>query len=117
LEGGIEPLRTQRARREGDGFKTGEEGGRDCCLTSVPQETPDPGCGLMRAYGDVEGLAEDVIGLLRDEARRGRLGRAARARVVERFSMERMQRELEAIYERVIAEHQGRRRAGKIAAC
>jgi glycosyltransferase involved in cell wall biosynthesis len=65
--------------------------------------------GSYQPYGSVQALAGDVAALLRDPERRCRLGRAARATVVERFSLERMQRALEAIYERVIAEHRARR--------
>jgi glycosyltransferase involved in cell wall biosynthesis len=61
--------------------------------------------GSLRPYGAIEALAGDVVLLLVDAERRRMWGRAARRKVEGGFSMERMQRELEAIYERVIAEH------------
>ncbi len=60
--------------------------------------------GYVRRYGALDALASDLTRLLRDGAHRRTLGRAARQTVVDGFSMERMQGELEAIYERVIAE-------------
>ena len=50
-------------------------------------------------------LAGHVLTLLGDGALRRRMGVAARAAVAERYSIRRMQRELEAIYEQVVAEH------------
>ena len=71
-------------------------------------ELVTPGKWLARPYARIGTLAEDLIRLLRDEAHRQALGKAARKTVVDGFSMERMQGELEGIYERVIAEHRGR---------
>lgn len=61
--------------------------------------------GEMQPFGAIEAIAADVVRLLGDLTYRRRIGYAARETVVRDFSMERMQRELEAIYERVIAEY------------
>ncbi len=74
----------------------------------IPELVTTGANGFARPYGDVEALADDLIRLLRDESHRRSLGRAARQTVVDGFSMERMQGELEAIYEHVIAEYQRR---------
>jgi L-malate glycosyltransferase len=58
--------------------------------------------GRMKACGDIEGMARDVIEILRKPALRGELASAARQTVVDGFSMERMQRELENIYIEVL---------------
>lgn len=71
----------------------------------IPELVRDGKEGALRPFGDVNGLADALVGVLADAERRQSLAEAARARVVEGFSMERMQRELEAIYEQVIAEH------------
>lgn len=61
--------------------------------------------GWMQACGATEALAENVVAFLHDRQRREFIGRNARGTVIDGFSMERMQRELESIYERVIAAH------------
>jgi glycosyltransferase involved in cell wall biosynthesis len=74
----------------------------------IPELVTDGHDGYLHPFGATGRLAESVIRLLRNEAHREALGTAARQTVVEGFSMERMQGELEAIYEQVIAEHRGR---------
>jgi len=78
----------------------------------IPELVTDGHDGYLHPFGATGSLAESVIRLLRDEAHREAhreaLGAAARQAVVDGFSMERMQGELEAIYEQVIAEHRGR---------
>ena len=73
----------------------------------IPELVTHEANGYARPYGAFDELAADVTHLLRDEAHRRVLGSAARQTVVDGFSMERMQGELEAIYEQVIIEHQG----------
>lgn len=58
--------------------------------------------GVLAPVGAVDYLAQSIVDLLDDPARRRDLGRAARESVVSGFSMERMQRDLEAMYERVL---------------
>lgn len=55
--------------------------------------------GLLRASGDVAGLAEDVTALLCDEGLRQRLGAAARHHIEERFAWERLAQRAEEVYE------------------
>jgi glycosyltransferase involved in cell wall biosynthesis len=64
----------------------------------VPEAIADGESGVVRAFGDVAGLAAAAAGLLADPARRAALGAAARRRVAERFGIRRMAGELEAIY-------------------
>jgi glycosyltransferase involved in cell wall biosynthesis len=64
----------------------------------VPEAIADGESGVVRAVGDVAGLAAAAAGLLADPARRAALGAAARRRVAERFGIRRMAGELEAIY-------------------
>lgn len=58
--------------------------------------------GALHPQGVLDALAASVTRMLQDAAKRGRLGQAARRTVAQRFSMERMQRELEAIYAGII---------------
>ncbi len=74
----------------------------------IPELVADGLNGYLRPFGDVDGIAERVVRVLQDEAGRQTLGAEARRTVVEGFSMERMQGELEAIYEQVITEHRAR---------
>lgn len=55
------------------------------------------------APGDVGGLAAAISRLSNDDALRARLGERARATAVERFSLERMGRELVGIYREVLS--------------
>ena len=61
--------------------------------------------GYLQPFGMVDGLAERLVQVLQDADHRRALGASARQTVVDGFSMERMQGELEAIYEHVIAKH------------
>lgn len=58
----------------------------------------DKKTGLLVPIGDVERIAETVAQLLSDEDQRNALGQRARAAVAERFSLQRMVDEIEAIY-------------------
>jgi len=57
--------------------------------------------GLLVPFGETPALAEAVIGLLHDPARRHDLGAAGRKRVERDFGIDRMARQLEEIYARV----------------
>ena len=74
----------------------------------IPELVEDGVNGHLHPFGALEGLATSLGRILEDKEYRRALGVAARQRVVDGFSMERMQGELEAIYERVIAEHRER---------
>lgn len=60
--------------------------------------------GLLAAFDEdvATTLAELAVGLIRDPERRKQLASAGRKAAVERFSIDRMQRELEVIYEHVL---------------
>jgi len=63
--------------------------------------------GLVVQSGDVVALAEAIARLLRDRALAQRLGDAARAHVVEDFTIERMARRLEDFYESLAGRKSG----------
>jgi glycosyltransferase involved in cell wall biosynthesis len=54
--------------------------------------------GVLVEAGDVKGMGEAVVGLLRDERRRVALGKKARERVWERYSWETLCRRMERAY-------------------
>ena len=66
--------------------------------TGVPWVSVDGETGLTVPPGDPDAIAAALDRLLADEALRSRLGRAARERVEERFTRERMLTEYESVY-------------------
>lgn len=54
--------------------------------------------GLLRATGDVAGLAQDLVRLLTEETLRERLGAAAQTRQRRRFSWDTLAQDLEKVY-------------------
>ncbi|MFC2023734.1 glycosyltransferase [Chloroflexota bacterium] len=68
----------------------------------IPDAVIDGETGLLVSEGDVSGMSERMINLARDPALAGELGRAARARVVAEFSMEKSIGKLWRIIETVI---------------
>lgn len=60
--------------------------------------------GLLVPPRDAEAVAQAVVALAHDPARRKRLGEAARAHVVPEFGLDRMVMRIEALYEDVIRE-------------
>jgi glycosyltransferase involved in cell wall biosynthesis len=69
----------------------------------VPKVVADGKTGVLVAAEDVEALAAGIAGLVRDPARRARLGAAARQLVREEYSAERMAAEYLRVYEEAIA--------------
>jgi len=67
---------------------------------SVPELVADGLTGYVVAPRDEVALAERIVALLRDDPLRRRMGGAGRARAEARFSVERMAREIQVIYER-----------------
>lgn len=61
-------------------------------------EVMGPDGGVLVAPGDRVALADAIVGLLRDHGARESLARAARDRVSDTFSVERMTEEMSAIY-------------------
>lgn len=59
--------------------------------------------GMLVDVGDTRALAGHLERLIRDERRRGELARAARARVIECFTVERMMERWENVIERQLA--------------
>jgi glycosyltransferase involved in cell wall biosynthesis len=64
--------------------------------------------GAFARFGDGASLAEEIIGLLQDPARARQLGAEVRAKAVNEHSWELAARQIEAIYERVLAARAGR---------
>jgi glycosyltransferase involved in cell wall biosynthesis len=65
-------------------------------------ELLEAGAGEGVSVGDVRGLAEVVVELLRDPARRSSLARRARQRVSEQFTATRMAHEVARVYDDVL---------------
>jgi glycosyltransferase involved in cell wall biosynthesis len=61
--------------------------------------------GFLTGIDAYEGLVDFAVQLLEDPELHSQFAKAARARVVEKFSMNRMVRELEGVYDSVIARH------------
>jgi glycosyltransferase involved in cell wall biosynthesis len=59
------------------------------------------GAGLSVRHGDRDGLPDALLALVRSAELRARLGEAARARVAERYTLERMLGQTQQIYEQV----------------
>lgn len=79
--------------------------GRAVVVTAVggvAEAVSDGDSGVVRRFGDVEGLAEAAADLLAAPERRLALGAAARERVAGSFGIDRMASELEAVYRRVL---------------
>jgi glycosyltransferase involved in cell wall biosynthesis len=69
----------------------------------VPTVIQDGRTGVLAPAEDPEALAAAIVELLRDPAKRGRLGAAARQLVEDEFSAERMTAEYLRVYEDAIA--------------
>jgi len=64
----------------------------------LPEVVEDGVTGFLHDPEDVAGMAETAVALLRDSARRCAVGKAARQRVIERFSAEKVVPLYEACY-------------------
>jgi glycosyltransferase involved in cell wall biosynthesis len=69
----------------------------------VPTVVMDGQTGVLVPTEDVDSLAEGILGLLRDPARRTRFGAAARQRVEEEYSAARMTTDYLGVYTEAIA--------------
>ena len=65
----------------------------------IPEYVVDENSGLLAEEGDVEGLADRLVALLRDPSRWQAMGRAGRANVESHYNASRQTRALEAIYD------------------
>ena len=54
--------------------------------------------GLLAPFGEAQALAEHVLALLSDPARRRAMGAGGRARVAERYDVNRLVDDIEALY-------------------
>lgn len=70
--------------------------------SSMPEIIADGQTGFVVPPGDVEALADRVMQLLRDTTLREKFGRAARQRVLEKFTQQRMIAELEKFFQRAL---------------
>jgi glycosyltransferase involved in cell wall biosynthesis len=70
--------------------------------SSMPEIIVDGQTGFVVPPGNAEALAERTIKLLRDSALREKFGQAARQRVAEKFTHERMIEEVENLFRREI---------------
>jgi glycosyltransferase involved in cell wall biosynthesis len=68
----------------------------------IPEVLPDQESGILVPFGNPEALARAVSRLLEEPELRSKMGQRARQRVAEEFGIERMARELEEVYDRVL---------------
>ncbi len=69
----------------------------------IPAAIADERDGFLVATGDANAAAERVLALARDSERRAAMGQAARQTVLERFTLERMVADTEAVFLRLAA--------------
>ncbi len=70
----------------------------------IPEVLTNGGAGFLVPWGEPERLAECLCRVLDDSALRSAMGRAARKRVEESFSIDRMVDELQGIYEELVSQ-------------
>jgi glycosyltransferase involved in cell wall biosynthesis len=70
--------------------------------STIPEIVLDGQTGRLVPPGDSEALAEAVLALLADPGERHAFGEAGRRRLVEAFSVERMARSTEALYDELL---------------
>ena len=75
----------------------------------IPEVVLDGETGVLVQLGDADALADAIVRVLSDPMLAQRLGRAGRARVAERFGLERMVAETDALYRELLG--RGRARA------
>ncbi len=71
---------------------------------SVPEQVADGETGFLVEPDDAPAMAARIIELLRDDSLRERMGKAGWARVKERYTIDRMIRETESLFDRLLAE-------------
>ncbi len=67
-------------------------------VDGTPEAVEDGVMGFLAAVGDVDSLATQVVRLLADASLRARIGAAARARVLDRFTLARFCEGIYAVY-------------------
>jgi glycosyltransferase involved in cell wall biosynthesis len=69
----------------------------------LPEVVEDGVCGALEAVGDVEAMARRAIEILETPGLREKMGKAGRQRAIERFSLDAIVSQYEALYERALA--------------
>jgi len=82
-------------------------------VDALPELIEDGVSGILVGPGDPDALARSVIAILRDGDLARALGAAARERVRERFTLDKMLRSYEALYEDVLAKDAPARKGGQ----
>lgn len=75
-------------------------------ISSMPEIVDDGRTGYLIAPGEAHALAEYAVALLHDQSLRERMGEAARKRVVEHFSHDKMIDRLEELFKREVKQKQ-----------
>lgn len=70
----------------------------------LPEQVAEGETGFLVDPNDAEGMAAKITRLLQDESLRQRMGQAGFARVKERYTVERMIRETESLFDRLLEE-------------
>lgn len=96
--------------REGSSYALLEAMGHGLAVVAsdgvgIPELVDDT--AIVAAIGDVQGFARGLLALSCDRAYRERLGESARARVAERFGIDRFIISMRALYEALLAEGEG----------
>ncbi len=68
----------------------------------MPEVVKDGETGFLRPVGDIEGMADRALEILKDEQRRCEMGQAGRRRAVELFAADQIVDRYERYYERVM---------------
>jgi N-acetyl-alpha-D-glucosaminyl L-malate synthase BshA len=72
-------------------------------IGGLPEVVEDGVTGFLRPVGDVEGMAEAICRLLREEDLRRGMGRRGRSSAIERFSREDIVKQYRELYQEVLA--------------
>jgi glycosyltransferase involved in cell wall biosynthesis len=78
----------------------------------IPEQVDDLATGLLAAEGDVAGLAAHLARLAGDPELRGALGRAGRTKMEQEYSLAALGRNVQAVYDEVLATRGGASRSG-----
>ncbi len=69
----------------------------------VPEIVIEGETGLLAPPGEPEGLADAIVAVLSDPARAHEMGAAGRARALEHFDVRRVARQVQAVYDTILA--------------
>lgn len=68
----------------------------------TPEVVEHGSCGLLSAPNDIRALADNLVTLLRDAEKRRQFGERGRARVLERFTPDRLASDVGAVYQSLV---------------